>query len=59
MLVLGRAKNEEVEIWTSDGVVVVRFVRHDRGRATLAFEAPPSVEIHRKEVADAIRAGRP
>ena len=58
MLVLSRHKNAEVVI-SIDGVdisVVVVEIMGDKVR--LGFAAPKEVTIHRREVYDAIKAGK-
>lgn len=61
MLILTRKEGEEIELWTSDGPILLKVVEirtmAGRVRTSLGFEAPDSIKIHRKEVADAIRAG--
>lgn len=62
MLVLGRFDQEEIEIWTSDGLIVVKVAefRKQKGQlqVRLGISAPGNVAVHRKEVADAIRRER-
>jgi carbon storage regulator len=58
MLVLSRHKNTEVII-SIDGVEVTVVVVEIMGdKVRLGFAAPKEVTIHRREVYDAIKAGR-
>jgi len=51
-LILGRDVGQEVFLDLPGGeVVTVRYVKFDRGRIRLAFEAPLSVGIRRGELA--------
>ena len=52
MLVLSRKKNQRIEIGQNVSLIVVE-IRGDKVR--LGFEAPLEVDIHRQEVAEAIR----
>lgn len=56
MLVLSRKKNEEVVIAGNIRVVIVE-IRGDKVR--LGIEAPKDIDVHRKEVLEAILAGIP
>ena len=56
MLVLSRKKNEEVVINGNIRVVIVE-IRGDKVR--LGIEAPKDIDVHRKEVLEAILAGIP
>lgn len=56
MLVLSRKKNESIVI-DHDIVVTVVDIRGDKVR--LGVEAPKDVPVHRREVEDAIKAGKP
>lgn len=50
MLVLSRSEEESIIISTSDGSIVVKVVDIRGSVVRLAFQAPPSVAIHREEV---------
>lgn len=56
MLVLSRKKYEEVVIAGGIRIVIVE-IRGDKVR--LGIEAPKDIEVHRKEVFEAIAAGKP
>jgi carbon storage regulator len=51
MLVLSRRVGEQIRI---NADIVITVVEIDRGKVKLAFTAPESVTIHRKEVYDRI-----
>lgn len=55
MLVLARMRDESIKIGP-DITVKVLDIRGDKVR--LGIDAPKDVTVHRKEVADAIEAGR-
>lgn len=58
MLVLTRELDQSIEIRLEDGRVITVTVVDFRGgsdRVRLGIEAPKTIEVHRKEVADAIR----
>ncbi len=60
MLVITRREGEEVVIGdpaNPQGIVRVASIKGDRVR--LAFAFPREVEVHRREVADQIIAGKP
>lgn len=60
MLVLGRMPGEIIEVW-QDGKPVMQIVMvqlRGNGSARIGIEASREFEIHRKEVADAIRNER-
>ncbi len=56
MLILARKRNEQIVIG-DDIIVTVVAIRG--GNVRLGIEAPPNVTVHRKEVYDAIRKGKP
>ncbi len=59
MLVLARKVNEEIVITLEDGREIKLMLIEIRGdKARIGCSAPPSIIIHRKEVADAIAAER-
>lgn len=55
MLTLSRKLYEEIEIGSGPDAVTIMVTSIDRGKVRLAFKAPRSVPIHRKEIADRIR----
>lgn len=55
MLILGRKKDEQVIISTSDGDIQVVVVEIRGDRIRLGFAAPEHIEIHREEVWQAIQ----
>ena len=54
MLVLTREPDEEVYIYTPDGLVKVMIVAVRHNKARIGFTAPPQYAVHRREVAEAI-----
>ena len=52
MLVLGRDSGDDVLIHVGDVEILVRVVESRAGRTRLGFEAPPHVQINRREIAE-------
>lgn len=58
-LVLGRRRDESIYVGNPENPdVVIRVVDIQGGKVRLQVKAPPNVEVHRKEVADAITRER-
>lgn len=55
MLVLSRQLDQTIEVYTASGVIEVTVVRISADSVRLGFTAPASVQIDRKEVAEARR----
>ena len=55
MLVLSRQLDQTIEVYTASGVIEVTVVRSSADSVRLGFTAPGSVQIDRKEVAEARR----
>lgn len=62
MLVLSRLVGEDIVIVCPDGTEIavrVSYVKKgNNGRVGIAFDAPKSYRIHRKEILDEIKAAR-
>lgn len=56
MLCLSRAIGEQIEINCGDTSITVTVIEIRGSKTRLSIDAPREVRIHRKEVADAIRA---
>jgi carbon storage regulator len=54
MLILSRKRDEKIELQGGLVEITVVDIRGDKVR--LGITAPPEISIHRKEVADAMRA---
>jgi len=55
MLVLSRKENEEVYIIIGDRIVKIMLVELRGDKARLGFEADSDIQVHRKEVYEAIQ----
>jgi carbon storage regulator len=53
MLVLSRKPQEAIEI---EGGITVRVLEVRGDKVSIGIDAPSSIRVHRKEVADAIKA---
>lgn len=59
MLVLSRHVNETIVITLEDGrEITLMLIGIRRNTARIGVDAPPSILVHRREVADAIAAER-
>lgn len=59
MLILSRRKFEDIVITAGTQQIVVRLVELRPGKARIGIEAPDGVEVHRKEIHDAIHGCPP
>lgn len=55
MLVLSRKKNQQLVLRMGDETVVLRVLEVTRDRVRVGIIAPPSVAVHREEVARRIQ----
>ena len=56
MLILSRKINQSIVI---DGRIIVKIASIDRGTVKLGIQAPAALKVHRHEIHEAIRNGKP